>query len=621
MELKQPAQNSLYSDPRSFLTDIKTARPFSRLFAMAFLCLGLHAASAVSVEFHQESHVPIVAESFGATGQTIDITLNYPPRTGTELMLMENTGIDFIDGTFNDLAQGQTVSLEYDGVTYDFVANYFGGTGNDLVLMWKNVRAVGWGVNSNGELGDGTFTSRAEPAPVSANGVLAGKTVISLATGLYHSLALCSDGTLVAWGIGYYGNLGNGSTALSKVPVAVDTTSAMSALSGKTVIGVTAGNFHCLALCSDGTLAAWGANFAGQLGDGTETNRSLPVRIDSGVLAGKKVVGMAAGTAHSLALCSDGTVAAWGSNQYGQLGDNSWDYQRNLPVAVNTAPGTSALYDKAVTQLAAGGSSSLALCSDGSVAMWGIGVGQGSGERAPMAVTMPVPVSALAAGDLHWLALSQGGGVYAWGSGTGSAVPTLVYTSAVGIAAGFGHSLALSYDGTLFTWGGGGIVNGFFEHMIEVGIRFSKLQSGESRHYSLALAAYPNAQAVRRDWRQQMFGSDPANSGIAADDADPDQDGLPNLMEYALNLDPNAFTPAPMELQPAGSDLEYRYSRSGIAHAAGVTYRVEWSDDLSIWSTTGVIEEMIDNGVTRQEMKATLPAGNCGRRFVRLRVE
>ena len=181
--------------------------------------------------------------------------------------------------------------------------------------------------------------------------------------------------------------------------------------------------------------------------------------------------------------------------------------------------------------------------------------------------------------------------------------------------------LALRYDGTLFTWGGSGIVDGFFERMIEVGIRFSKLQSGESRYYSLALAAYPNAQAVRRDWRQQMFGSDPANSGIAADDADPDHDGLPNLMEYALNLDPNAVTPAPMELQPAGSDLEYRYSRSGIAHAAGVTYRVEWSDDLSIWSTTGVIEEMIDNGVTRQEMKATLPAGNGGRRFVRLRVE
>jgi len=621
MELKQPAQNSLYSDPRSFLTGIKTARPFNRLLAMAFLCLGLHAASAVSVEFHQESHVPIVTESFGATGQTIDITLNYPPRTGAELMVVRNTGIDFIDGTFSNLAHGQTISLEHDGVAYDFVANYFGGTGNDLVLMWKNVRAVGWGANSNGELGDGTFTSREEPVPVAASGVLAGKTVIAMAPGYYHSLALCSDGTVAAWGIGVYGNLGNGSTSLSNVPVAVDTTSAMSALSGKTVIGVTGGNFHCLALCSDGTLAAWGANFAGQLGDGSDTNRSLPVRIDSGVLAGKKVVGMAAGTAHSLALCSDGTVAAWGSNFNGQLGNNSAVNQHNRPVEVNAALGVSALHGKTVTQLTAGGSSSLALCSDGSVAFWG-GSGGTNGEMVPVTI-FTGSISALAAGDAHWLALTDYGSVFVWGSGTGSAVPigfSISGPPAISIAAGFSHSMALLSDGTLFTWGSSQIINGTFHPMTEAGIRFSKLQSSTSRHYSLALAAYPNPEAVRRNWRQQKFG-DPANSGIATDDADPDHDGLPNLMEYALNLDPNAFTPAPMELYPNGTDLQCYYTRSGTAHAAGVTYQVEWSDDLITWSTTGVIEEMTYNGGSTQHLQVTLPAGSGDHRFVRLRVE
>lgn len=621
MELKQPAQNSLYSDPRSFLTGIKTARPFNRLLAMAFLCLGLHAASAVFVDFHSETDVPISAGPVTANGEPISITLHFPPRTGAELMVVRNTGIDFIDGTFNDLAQGQTVSLEYDGVTYDFVANYFGGTGNDLVLMWKNVRAAGWGVNSNGELGDGTFTSREEPVPAAASGVLAGKTVIAMAPGYYHSLALCSDGTVAAWGIGYYGNLGNGSTALSNVPVAVDTTSAMSALSGKTVIGVTAGSFHCLALCSDGTLAAWGANFAGQLGDGTQTDRGVPVRINSGALAGRKVVGMAAGGFHSLALCSDGTVAAWGFNLTGQLGNNSAVNQHNLPVEVNAALGVSALHGKTVTQLTAGGASSLALCSDGSVAFWGGGGGT-NGQMVPVTI-FTGSISALAAGDAHWLALTDYGSVAVWGSGTGSAVPigfSISGPPAISIAAGFSHSMALLSDGTLFTWGSSQIINGTFHPMTEAGIRFSKLQSSASRHYSQALAAYPNPEAVRRNWRQQKFG-DPANSGIATDDADPDHDGLPNLMEYALNLDPNAFTPAPMELYPNGTDLQCYYTRSGTAHAAGVTYRVEWSDDLSNWSTTGVIEEVIYNGGTMQEMKATLPTGNGGRRFVRLRVE
>ena len=142
------------------------------------------------------------------------------------------------------------------------------------------------------------------------------------------------------------------------MPVAVNTASGVSALFGKTVVAIAAGYYHSLALCSDGTVAAWGHNGFGRLGDNTTTQRNVPVAVNtaSGVSAlfGKTVVAIAAGYHHSLALCSDGTVAAWGYNTSGQLGDNTTT-QRNVPVAVNRDSGVSALFGKTVVAVSAGG--------------------------------------------------------------------------------------------------------------------------------------------------------------------------------------------------------------------------------------------------------------------------
>ncbi len=286
--------------------------------------------------------------------------------------------MDFIVGTFDNLAQGQPVALSYGGVTYRFVANYYGGSGNDLVLVWASNRAFAWGCNAYGQLGDNTRTDRHVPVPVTATGVLAGKTVVALAAGGFspsgHSVALCSDGTVAAWGCNIGGQLGTGSYpgAVSRVPVAVST-AANSALHGKRVVAIVAGWSHSLALCSDGSVAAWGINSNGQLGDNSTIGHGFPwaVNTDSGVSAlyGKMVVAIAAGRDHSLALCSDGTVAAWGSNEYGQLGNATTN--RLVPLAVNTNAGVSALYGKTVVAVAAGWYHNLALCSDGTVVAWG----------------------------------------------------------------------------------------------------------------------------------------------------------------------------------------------------------------------------------------------------------
>ena len=183
------------------------------------------------------------------------------------------------------------------------------------------------------------------------------KSVVSIAAGYGHSLVLCSDGTLVAWGDNFSGQLGNDSTTTDSVPVEVTLTGV---LSGKTVTGIGAGWDHSLALCSDGTLAAWGGNAYGQLGNNSTTDSLVPVAVtQSGVLAGKTVASVTVREDHNLALCSDGTLAAWGDNSSGQLGNNSMSGS-SVPVAVYQS---GILAGKTIDTIAAGVSHNLALAA------------------------------------------------------------------------------------------------------------------------------------------------------------------------------------------------------------------------------------------------------------------
>ena len=99
---------------------------------------------------------------------------------------------------------------------------------------------------------------------------------------------MCADGTLVTWGYNNYGQLGNNSTTNSSVPVLVDRTGV---LAGKTVVAISAGGSHALALCADGTLAAWGYNSSGQLGNSSTTTAKVPVLVNTSALRpGERIV-------------------------------------------------------------------------------------------------------------------------------------------------------------------------------------------------------------------------------------------------------------------------------------------------------------------------------------------
>jgi len=125
----------------------------------------------------------------------------------------------------------------------------------------------------------------------------------------------------------------------------------------------------------------------------------------------------------------------------------------------------------------------------------------------------------------------------------------------------------------------------------------------------------------QEEWRFTNFGSyDSVDSG--ADSADPDHDGLNNLLEYALGLNPNTSGVIPATLALNGASLEYTYTRSTAAKDNGVTYQIEWSDTLEAgsWSTETVTQQITSTQGALETVKASVPAGTGGKRFLRLHV-
>lgn len=406
---------------------------------------------------------------------SLNVSLGFAPAPGDRLTLVRNTGSAHLTGSFANLAQGAVVPLEFGGRTHSFIVDYYGGNGRSLVLHWASALAAGWGDSSWGQVGsDSNFSVNRTPLAVTSDGVLAGETLVKVAAGTSHSLALTASGRIFAWGDNTSGRLGNSSTTSSRVPVRVTTTGL---LSGKTVVKIAAGGSHSLALTSDGQVAAWGSNSSWQLGTGGSASGSAaPVAVSrSGVLEDKLVTEIAAGQSHSVALLSDGTMVAWGTNSSGQLGTGNTTLSA-LPVAVLS---NGALAGIRFVAIAAGASHTLALSSDGRVFSWGSNqsgqLGRGSGTSTPAAITgggmlEGQPVIAIAAGASHSLALASNGRVFAWGSGTNGQLgtgntsnyftPTAVSTSGVlagksivAIAAGGNHSLAIDSNGSGYAWG------------------------------------------------------------------------------------------------------------------------------------------------------------------------
>ena len=361
------------------------------------------------------------------------------------------------------------------------------GNGYSLALSADGT-VYTWGRNEYGQLGNGvTATNSPVPVAVKTAGTpMEGKTIVQISAKVWYALALASDGTVYSWGFNSWGQLGNGTSGTANnasAPVAVKI--AGTPMEGKTIVQVAAGATHSLALATDGTIYAWGKNEYGQLGNDSTTNSPVPVAVKTAgtPMDGKTIIQIHAGYEHSLALASDGTVYAWGRNNSGQLGKNDAT-DTHIPAAVQTL-GTP-MAGKVIVQLAAGNSQSMALASDGTVYTWGwnqygqLGNGTTTNSRIPVAVvTTGTPlagktISQIAAGNAHALAMTDDGTVYTWGwnqygqlgnnSTINSSLPVIVKTTGTPLAGkmitqiasgGSPNSLVLANDGTMYTWGWG----------------------------------------------------------------------------------------------------------------------------------------------------------------------
>jgi alpha-tubulin suppressor-like RCC1 family protein len=170
-----------------------------------------------------------------------------------------------------------------------------------------------WGFNGFGQLSTGNTMNHIAPVPsLNAQQMILGS-FDALSVGSGHVLAL-QNGTLFTWGLNSHGQLGNGSTTNLSYATQASVPSAVQRWTA-----VAAGGQHSVGIKADGTLWAWGWNASGQLGDGTTTDRPAPVPIGTDT----HWVAVAAGFAHTLAIKSDGSLWAWGLNNHGQLGDHT----------------------------------------------------------------------------------------------------------------------------------------------------------------------------------------------------------------------------------------------------------------------------------------------------------
>ena len=273
------------------------------------------------------------------------------------------------------------------------------GMSNTCAVASDN-KAYCWGNNISGALGNNSTTNFSIPVAVNTEGVLAGKIIKSISDSNIHTCAIASDNKAYCWGNNKSGNLGNNSTTNSLIPVAVNTTGV---LAGKTIKQISAGTSHTCAIASDDKAYCWGAGSSGQLGNGTTSMTKVPVAVNTtGVLAGKTIKQISAYGFHTCAVASDNKAYCWGNNTSGKLGNNSTTNSL-IPAAVNT---TGVLAGKTIKQISAGSMHTCAIASDDKAYCWGnnnfgvLGNGSTVNSSVPVRVYAPKENTTIAANTM-----------------------------------------------------------------------------------------------------------------------------------------------------------------------------------------------------------------------------
>jgi alpha-tubulin suppressor-like RCC1 family protein len=213
----------------------------------------------------------------------------------------------------------------------------------------QNATAACWGLNTSGQLGDGTTQGRLVPTTVQGL-----SNVVQVTAGWKHACALLGDGTVKCWGFNTSGQLGDGTKTQRLSPVTV-----AGLPGGKTVSSIDAGFAYTCALFTDGTAACWGVNGNGVLGNGTAVTSPTPVS----VVGLTNAVEISAGVNLTCARLGDGTVQCWGAKK--MLGNGDPNGSQTTPVVVAGLTG--------VASIDVGSAYSCVSLTNGTAKCWGFG--------------------------------------------------------------------------------------------------------------------------------------------------------------------------------------------------------------------------------------------------------
>ena len=405
-------------------------------------------------------------------------------------------------------------------------------------------KAYCWGRNSYGNLGDGTHSSHSTAVPVDTAGVLSGKDLVDISgAGHGYSCVLDTAATPYCWGENEHGQLGDGTTTDSSVPVAV----VPGVLAGTQLRRIVVQFVHTCVLDASGAAYCWGHEEHGALGNGVAANAN--VLVPTAVNQTVAFVDLSPGEHLTCAVGTDHLAYCWGDNHRGGVGDNTTT-DRSTPVAVDTG---GALSGKHLVAISTADDRACALDSAGAAYCWGENSDGALGNGSTVDSLTPAVVDA--SGVLAWMrlvlietdnhhtcALDQAGAAYCWGrnsegqlgDGTTTSSTTAVAvdmhalpagTTFADIRLGYRHTCAQTANGRVYCWGS----NSYGQ--LGDGTTTGRNMPGDSVHDLPVLPSAPTGVSVTSN------GTSADVTWIAPVDA-----GSPGLTGYRVTLKPGGRT-------------------------------------------------------------------------------
>ena len=348
-----------------------------------------------------------------------------------------------------------------------------------------------WGYGWHGQLGNGGTSQKSTPTLTSSLGT--GRTAVALASGSYHTCAILDNGDVSCWGMGIYGQLGNGANSNKSTPALTSSlgTGRTAALSERDFDGdgtfnifqghsnldyrestLSSGYSHTCAILDNGAVSCWGDGYYGQLGNGGTSNKNTPT-LTSSLGTGRTAVALSSGDYHTCAILDNGAVSCWGRGYWGQLGNGGTSDKSTPTLTSSLGTGRTAV------ALSSGVGHTCAILDNGDVSCWGWGYFGQLGNGGTSDKTTPTLTSslgtgrtavALSSGCYHTCAILDNGDVSCWGIGgsgrlgngatSNKSTPTLTSSlgtgrTAVALSSGGAHTCAILDNGAVSCWGYG----------------------------------------------------------------------------------------------------------------------------------------------------------------------